>query len=117
MVVMHISCQVMYISILYHLEFLNEKNLMSRKKDVASQLTSLNIKIMRRKNILKPERLRLYNDFLTEYKKELRSIIRRAKKNFGIVESTFIYNLFEKDKAFLTRRDVLCLKVQLKRSI
>jgi RNA polymerase primary sigma factor len=67
---------------------------------------------MRKKNILKPERLKMYNDFLTQYKKELRAIVRRAKKNFGIVESTFIYNLFDNDTEF--KKNLKMLKHYLK---
>lgn len=70
------------------LEFLKDKDLLEKKKEVVARLAAFNIKIMRKKNILKPERLKLYNDFLTQYKKELRAIVRRAKKNFGIVESS-----------------------------
>ena len=88
-------------------EFLKEKNLVDQKKEIVSHLATMDIKIMRKKNILKPERLKLYNDFLTEYKKELRAIIRRAKKNFGIVESTFIRNLFESDEALKSNLKLL----------
>jgi len=89
------------------LEFLKEKDLIGRKKEVATRLAALDIKILRKKNILKPERLKVYNDFLTDYKKELRAIVRRAKKNFGIVESTFIYTLFESDKQFKSNLKLL----------
>ncbi|MCP4148563.1 MAG: hypothetical protein GY757_12525, partial [bacterium] len=88
-------------------EFLKQKSLMSHKKEIVSHLGTKNIKIMRKKNILKPERLKMYNDFLTTYKKELRAIIRRAKKNFGIVESTFIYSLFDNDEAFKSNLKLL----------
>lgn len=93
-------------------EFLKEKNLTDHKKEIATHLAGMDIKIMRKKNILKPERLKAYNDFLTEYKKELRAIIRRSKKNFGIVESTFIHSLFENDEAF--KNNLKLLKHYLK---
>ena len=93
-------------------EFLKEKHLIEQKKEIASQLATMDIKIMRKKNILKPERLKAYNDFLTEYKKELRAIIRRSKKNFGIVENTFIHSLFENDEAF--KNNLKLLKHYLK---
>jgi RNA polymerase primary sigma factor len=96
----------------FFLDFLKEKNLLEYKKEVIIRLAALNVKIMRKKNILKPERLKLYNDFLTDNKKELRAIVRRAKKNFGIVESTFIYNLFDDDVAF--KRNLKLLKHYLK---
>jgi RNA polymerase primary sigma factor len=94
------------------LEFLKEKDLLDKKKEVVARLTEFNIKIMRKKNILKPERLKMYNDFLTQYKKELRAIVRRAKKNFGIVESTFIYNLFDNETEF--KKNLKMLKHYLK---
>ncbi len=94
------------------LDFLKDKHLTGRKKEIVARLAEVNVKIMRRKNILKPERLKMYNDFLTEYKKELRAIIRRSKKNFGIVESTFIYNLFDNDEAF--KKNLKLLKHYLK---
>jgi RNA polymerase primary sigma factor len=89
------------------IDFLKEKNLVDHRKEITSHLGTMNIKIMRKKNILKPERLKLYNDFLTKYKKELRAIIRRAKKNFGVVESTFIHSLFENDQAFKSNLKML----------
>jgi RNA polymerase primary sigma factor len=82
------------------MEFLKEKDVLEYKKDVISKLAENDIKIMRKKNILKPERLKLYNDFLTKYKKELKAILKRTKKNFGLVESTFILNLFEGEEDF-----------------
>ena len=93
-------------------EFLKEKHLSDHKKEIANQLANMDIHIMKKKNILKPERLKQYNDFLTEYKKELRAIIRRAKKNFGIVESTFIHSLFENDETF--KNNLKLLKHYLK---
>jgi RNA polymerase primary sigma factor len=94
------------------LEFLRDKDLLEKKKEVVARLASFNIKIMRKKNILKPERLKMYNDFLTQYKKELRAIVRRAKKNFGIVESTYIYNLFDNETEF--KKNLKMLKHYLK---
>jgi len=94
------------------IDYLKERNVLELKKEIVTQLARYNIKIMRKKNILKPERLKLYNDFLTENKKELRAIIRRAKKNFGVVESTFIFNLFDDEAAF--KRNLKLLKHYLK---
>jgi RNA polymerase primary sigma factor len=94
------------------LEFLKDKDLLDKKKEVVARLAEFDIKIMRKKNILKPERLKMYNDFLTQYKKELRAIVRRAKKNFGIVESTFIYNLFDNETEF--KKNLKMLKHYLK---
>ena len=93
-------------------EYLKEKHLTDHKKEIATQLATMDIRIMKKKNILKPERLKQYNDFLTEYKKELRAIIRRAKKNFGIVENIFIHTLFENDESF--KNNLKLLKHYLK---
>lgn len=93
-------------------EFLKERNLIEHKKEITSHLASMDIKITRKKNILKPERLKIYNDFLTEYKKELRAIINRAKKNLGIVDSRYIRSIFENDDAF--KKNVKMLKHYLK---
>jgi RNA polymerase primary sigma factor len=102
-------------------EFLKEKNLTDHRQEIATHLAAMDIKIMKKKNILKPERLKQYNDFLTEYKKELRAIIRRARKNFGIVENTFIQTLFETDeslknnlkllKHYLRENDIRIIKI------
>lgn len=82
------------------------------KEEIDAHLASLDKKPIKKKKILKPERLKAYNDFLTEYKKELRAIQRRSKKNFGIVESTFIHALFESDDAF--KNNLKLLKHYLK---
>ncbi|MCI0471872.1 MAG: RNA polymerase sigma factor RpoD [Candidatus Aminicenantes bacterium] len=82
------------------MEFLKDKDLVENKKEILNQLNTLKIRILRTKTILKPERLQMYNDFLTLYKKELKTVLRRAKKNFGLVESTFIFNLFDGEEKF-----------------
>lgn len=92
--------------------FIRENNLYKQKKEILSYLQSLKIKIMRKKTILKPENLKIYNDFLTEFKKELRSIIRRSKKHYGIVENTYISSLFESEE--ILKKNLKFLKHYLK---
>lgn len=80
--------------------FLKNNNLLEQKKSITSILASQNIKVKRSQNIINPERLKFYNEFLNVYKKELKVVMRRAKKNFGMVESTFIYKVFETEEIF-----------------
>jgi RNA polymerase primary sigma factor len=94
--------------------FLQDNNLMGKKKEILAQLQTRNIKIMRKRGILKPEKLKMYNDFLTEFKKELKAIMKRSKKNFGLVESTFLYNLFESEA--ILKKNIKFLKYYLKES-
>ncbi len=94
------------------LDFLQDNNLLAKKKEVLAFLAEKDIKIMRKRAILKADKLKLYNDFLTEYKKELKAILKRSKKNFSLVESTFIYSLFE-DEATL-KANIKFLKYYLK---
>ncbi len=82
--------------------FLEENNLMKQKKEITTRLGSMHIKISRKKSVMNSEKLQQYNDFLTEYKKELKSIVRRSKKHFGIVENTYISSLFDKEEVIKT---------------
>ncbi len=93
-------------------EFLKENNLEKQKKEITSRLNSLSIKIIRKKSVMNAERLKQYNDFLTEYKKELKAVVRRSKKHFGIVESTYISNLFDSEEAI--RKNIKFLNLFLK---
>ncbi len=77
------------------LNFLKDNNLEKRKKEIVSHLSTLGVKIMRRKSTQNPERIRQYEEFQGNFKKELKAIIRRSKKHFGLVENTYIFNLFE----------------------
>jgi len=94
------------------LDMLDKNNLTGQKKEILSHLNSLNITIERRRSISTPEKLKLYEIFLTNYKKELKAIMRRAKKNFGIIENTFIYSLFENEE--ILRKNQKFLKHYLK---
>ncbi len=80
------------------LGFLKENNLEKRKKEIVSHLSTVNVKIMRRSNMQNPEKIKQYDAFQDKYKKELKAIIRRSKKHFGLVENTYILNLFEKEE-------------------
>lgn len=89
--------------------FLEENNLMKQKKEITSRLNTLSIKISRKKSVMNAEKLKQYNDYLTEYKKELKSIIRRSKKHFGIVENTYISSLFDSEEVIKTNLKFLKL--------
>ncbi|MEN8153190.1 MAG: RNA polymerase sigma factor RpoD [Acidobacteriota bacterium] len=78
--------------------FLEDNGLTKQKKEITSHLLTLDVKILRRSSTMKPDKLALYNEFLENKKKELKSIIRRSKKHFGIVENTYILNLFENEE-------------------
>lgn len=82
--------------------FLEENNLIKQKKEITTRLGSMDIKISRKKSVMNSEKLQQYNDFLTDYKKELKSIVRRSKKHFGIVENTYISSLFDKEEVIKT---------------
>ena len=89
--------------------FLEENNLMKQKKEITTRLGSMDIKISRKKSVMNSEKLKQYNDFLTEYKKEMKSIVRRSKKHFGIVENTYISSLFDKEEVIKTNLKFLKL--------
>jgi len=89
--------------------FLEENNLMKQKKEITSRLSTLSIKIARKKSVMNSERLKQYNNYLTEYKKELKSIVRRSKKHFGIVENTYISSLFDSEEVIKTNLKFLKL--------
>lgn len=103
------------------IDFLLENNLGKRKKEIVSHLLTLNVKIMRRSNMQNPKNVKLYGEFQAKYKKELKSILRRSKKHFGLVENTYILNLFEKKekikfnlkfiKHFLKENDIKLINI------
>jgi len=89
--------------------FLEENNLTKQKKEITSRLNTLSIKIARKKSVMNSEKLKQYNTYLTEYKKELKSIVRRSKKHFGIVENTYISSLFDSEEVIKTNLKFLKL--------
>ena len=89
--------------------FLEENNLIKQKKEITTRLNTINIKISRKKSVMNAEKLKQYNNYLTEYKKELRSIVRRSKKHFGIVENTYISSLFDSEEVIKTNLKFLKL--------
>jgi RNA polymerase primary sigma factor len=96
------------------IDFLKSKNLENLKSEILSVMESQNIdlKIKDAPTVLKPERLKIYNEFLVDFKKELKAIMRRAKKNFGMIESTYIYKLFDNDDIF--KKNIKFLRHYLK---
>lgn len=90
------------------LVFLEDNGLTGQKKEITSHLVTLNVKILRKSSVMKPDKLALYNEFLENKKKELKSIIRRSKKHFGMVENTYILSLFENEE--ILKKNIKFLK-------
>ncbi len=94
------------------INFLEENNLVKQKSEITSRLNTFNIKVARKKSVMNSEKLKLYNTFLTTFKKELKAIVRRSKKHFGIVENTYILSLFDKEE--IINKNLKFLKLFLK---
>ena len=77
--------------------FIKENDLGKKRKEVLNRLMAINITVSPARRSVKPSQ-KQYAEFLVSHKKELRSIQKRARKNFGMIESTFIYNLFESEE-------------------
>jgi RNA polymerase primary sigma factor len=82
------------------MDFLSENNLLGHKKEIAAHLLSLNIKILRKMTVLNQEKLGEYNNFLNDFRKELKAILKKVKKGFGIIEIAAINYIFGSDEAF-----------------
>jgi RNA polymerase primary sigma factor len=104
--------------------FIEENNLEHQKQELIEYLNSINIQVLKKKVILTQTNLKQYQEFLNEYKKELRSILRRSKKHYGIVEDTFVKNLFGEDilkdyvrfvKHFFKENDIKIVKLPKKK--
>ncbi len=81
------------------MEFLSENNLLAKKKEISAQLSSLDIRIMKKKPIPNKEKLNEYNKFLTNFAKELKAILKKVKKGLGIIETSSINFIFGSDDA------------------
>jgi RNA polymerase primary sigma factor len=79
--------------------FLAENNLLAKKKEIISHLASLNIRIMKKKSVLNQEKLSEYNHFLSDFGKELKAVLKRVKKGFGLIETSAISYIFGSDEA------------------
>jgi len=79
----------------YFTTFLDENGLKKQKKDIVAILSSRNISIMRKRSIFKPDKLKLYNDFLTKYKKELNVVLRKARRSFGVLDDNSVNGVFD----------------------
>ncbi|MCX6557838.1 MAG: hypothetical protein NTW95_10480, partial [Candidatus Aminicenantes bacterium] len=82
------------------IKFLNENNLLEQKKEITAHLLSLNIKILRKMTALNQEKLGEYNNFLNDFRKELKAILKKVKKGYGIIEIAAINYIFGSDEAF-----------------
>jgi len=94
------------------LKFLRENGLDGQKKEIINHLKSINIKIKYKRRVLSSEKMKMYNDFLTDYKKELQAIIKKSRKYFGMVETIFVYKLFEDETVF--KKNIKFVKRYLK---
>ena len=55
---------------------------LSIKKKLLPICCSLNIKILRKMTVLNQEKLAEYNTFLSDFRKELKAILKKVKKGF-----------------------------------
>jgi RNA polymerase primary sigma factor len=78
--------------------FLGENNLLPKKKEITSHLASLNLKVLKKKSVLNQEKLNEYNAFLNDFRKELKAILKRVKKGFGLIETSAISYIFGSDE-------------------
>ena len=82
------------------MDFLSENNLLEHKKEITTHLLSLNIKILRKMSVVNQEKLSEYNNFLSDFRKELKAVLKKVKKGFGIIEIAAINYIFGSDEAF-----------------
>ncbi len=95
------------------IRFLKENDILDRKQEVLAHLASLAIKVLQRKPLGSQQRLEEYERFCEEFKKELRAILARAKKNFGLIENAQIHYVFGADD--IIKKNVKFIKHFLKR--
>jgi len=92
--------------------FLKENQLSQSKLEFARRLNANGIRILRKKTPLAIDRAREFVEFRTEYQKELKSILQKAKKNFGLIDNTAIHYTFGADEVI--RKNIRYLKQFLK---
>ncbi|MDD8013839.1 MAG: hypothetical protein PHX05_10200, partial [Acidobacteriota bacterium] len=80
------------------MNFLSENNLLSKKKAILAHLAAQNIGIMKKKSVLKQEKLGEYNLFLSNFQKEPKAVLKRVKKGLGIIETATISYIFGGDE-------------------
>ncbi len=80
--------------------FLSENNLLGHKKDILAHLLSLNIRIQRKITAVNQEKLNEYNIFLDTFRKELKAILKKVKKGFGIIDVAAISYIFGSEEVF-----------------
>jgi len=93
------------------MEFLGENNLMASKHEILSQLASLNVRIIK-KIAVNQEKIEEYRAFINEFKKELKALLKRGKKSFGIIENTYIFHIFENEE--IIKKSIKFIKFYLK---
>ena len=80
------------------MDFLSENNLLPKKKEISAHLASLDIRILKKKSALSQEKIGEYNNFLTNFQKELKAILKRVKKGLGVIETSAINYIFGGDE-------------------
>jgi RNA polymerase primary sigma factor len=80
--------------------FLSENNLLGHKKDIMTHLLSLNIRVQRKMTAVNQEKLNEYNHFLDTFRKELKAILKKVKKGFGIIDVAAINYIFGSEEVF-----------------
>ncbi len=89
--------------------FIKENSLLTRKKELVKILADQGIRIqLPREN----EKLQQYKIFLSEYKKELKALIKKGKKSFGILENSYIQYVFGSEE--IIRQNIKFIKHYLK---
>ena len=104
--------------------FLRDNRMEELDREIQARLLERDIRVVRRKPVSTAERVHEYNDFLTNHKKELAAIRKRAKKNLGVIESTYLITLFDGEeqlrakirfvKQYLGENEIKILKVTKK---
>jgi len=94
------------------MDFLKCHDLLNQKKEVLSRLDSLNIKLQRKKSAQNQEKQAVYQNFLIEYRKELKAIDKRARKNFGAIDNAYIRYVFESEEVI--KKHLKFIKYHLK---
>jgi len=91
------------------IKYLNDNKLLDNKKEIVKILRKNGVVISRVKPLLTDEEKKNgYVNFQKEFKKELRNILKRSKKNYGIIEDVFIERLF--DSAEILKNNLKYLK-------
>ncbi len=108
----------------HFVDFIHENSLLSEKKGIIAHLATLNVKVVSEKSLAGQARTEEYNRFVGEYPKELKAVIKRAKKNFGIVDTQYVHHIFGSEEVlkknakflrfYLKEQDIKIIKTAVK---